>query len=177
AEMDEMYDGRQFGPSSSDNTPNEQLTIQGVSVENYFGSEKEIAPIIARAVARSQSEILFLAFSYTDDQVGEAMLGRAEAGVTVRGVFETTGSDTSYSYYPVMNALNMTNLAVRTDGNPRIMHHKVIIIDRSTVIFGSFNFSDSANSRNDENIVIVHDPTFTSYFIEEFETVWEEAGS
>ncbi|MCA9969718.1 MAG: hypothetical protein KC425_05860 [Anaerolineales bacterium] len=175
AEMDEMYVDRAFGPDSPQNTPNESLQIQGVALENYFGSEREIAVTIARNVARAESEILFMAFSFTDDQIGEAMLGRVEAGVQARGVFETVGSDTSYSYYPIMRAMNLPNLQVRTDGNPRVMHHKVIIIDRTTVIFGSFNFSDSANNRNDENVVIVHDPTFAGYFVEEFETVWAEA--
>lgn len=175
AEMDEMYDDRLFGPDSPDATPNEQLQIGGVQVESYFGPEKKISPIIARAVASAQSEILFMAFAFTDDQIGEAMLGRADAGVQIRGVFETTGSDTAFSYFPHMAAAEMSNVLVRTDGNPRIMHHKVIIIDRETVIFGSFNFSDSANRRNDENITIVHDPIFTSFFVEEFETVWGEA--
>jgi phosphatidylserine/phosphatidylglycerophosphate/cardiolipin synthase-like enzyme len=177
AEMDEMYDDNEFGPTSSENTPNEQMRINGIQVENYFGPETKIAPIIARAVAGAQSEILFMAFSFTDDQIGEAMLGRVDAGVTLRGVFETTGSDTVYSYYPHMAAAGLDNIAVRTDGNPRIMHHKVIIIDRETTIFGSYNFSDSANTKNDENIIIVHDPTFTSFFVEEFETVWAEANS
>ncbi len=174
-EMDEMVNDRMFGPTSPDNTPNEQLTIQGVSVENYFGPEKQIVPIITNAIMRAQSEILFMAFSFTENQIGEAMFDRIAAGAQARGVFETTGSDTSYSYYPVMKAADLPNLSVRTDGNPRIMHHKVIIIDRRTVIFGSFNFSDNANRRNDENIVIVHDPTFAAYFIEEFEAVWSEA--
>ncbi|MCB9419569.1 MAG: hypothetical protein H6667_07185 [Ardenticatenaceae bacterium] len=177
AEMDEMYDKQQFGPDSPNNTPKEKLTINGIEIENYFGSEKEISPIIARAVTRAQEEILFMAFSFTDEQIGEAMLGRADAGVTLRGVFETVGSDTGSSYFPVMaqDEMTMENIAVRTDGNPQIMHHKVIIIDRETVIFGSFNFSDSANRRNDENIIIVHDPTFAGYFIDEFDTVWAEA--
>jgi len=176
AEMDEMYDNRLFGPDSPRNTPNEKMTINDILVENYFGPEREMSLNIARAVASAQSEILFMAFSFTDDQIGEAMLGRADAGVTVHGVFETTGSDTLYSYFPHMAAAGMANVVVRTDGNPQIMHHKVIIIDRQTVILGSFNFSDNANRRNDENIIIVHDPTFTSYFVEEFETVWAEAG-
>jgi phosphatidylserine/phosphatidylglycerophosphate/cardiolipin synthase-like enzyme len=105
------------------------------------------------------------------------MLGRADAGVVLRGVFETVGSDTGYSYFPLMaqEEMMMENIRVRTDGNSHIMHHKVIIIDRETVIFGSFNFSDNANRRNDENIIIVHDPTFASYFVEEFDTVWAEA--
>ena len=173
--MDEKYIDRAFGPTSPDNTPNEQLIIGGVPVENYFGPEKAIAPIIARAIARAQNEILFMAFSFTETQIGEAMLGRAEGGVAVRGVFEHVGSNTSFSYFPIKNDSGLTNVQVRTDGNPRVMHHKVIIIDRQTVIFGSFNFSDNANRRNDENILIVHDPVFASYFVEEFERVWAEA--
>lgn len=177
AEMDEMYDKQMFGPDSPNTTPQEQLTINGIRIENHFGPEKQLSPIIARAIIRAQEEILFMAFSFTDEQIGEAMLGRADAGVTLRGVFETVGADTGSSYFPTMAQAEMTmeNIAVRTDGNPQIMHHKVIIIDRATVIFGSFNFSDNANRRNDENIIIVHDPIFAGYFIEEFDTVWAEA--
>ena len=174
-ELDEMYDDREFGPRSPENTPSEKLTIESVQVENYFAPEKEVAPIIGDLVNTAQSEILFMAFSFTIDLVGEPMLDRAEAGVAVRGVFETTGSESDFSYYGDFLDSGMDNVQVRQDGNGRIMHHKVIIIDRQTVIFGSFNFSNSANDSNDENIVVVHDPTFTSFFVEEFNAVWDEA--
>ena len=176
AEMDEMYDDSLFGPDSPQNTPNEALSIGGIEVENYMGPEREIAPIISRRLASAEREILFMAFSFTNDQIGETVLGRADAGVIVRGVFESVGSDTPFSYYTPLAQARLANIAVRTDGNPQVMHHKVFIIDRSTVIFGSFNFSDNANRSNDENLLIVHDPTFASYFIEEFETIWAEAG-
>lgn len=175
AEMDEMYGDNLFGPDSPQNTPNESLSIGGIEVENYFGSEKEIGLIISRRVARAESEILFMAFSFTDEQIGEALLGRADAGVIVRGVFERVGSNTPFSYYTPLAQARLANVAVLTDGNPQVMHHKVFIIDQSTVILGSFNFSDNANRRNDENVLIVHDPAFAGYFIEEFETVWAEA--
>lgn len=174
-EMDEMYIDRSFGPTSPENTPQTRLNIEGVTVENYFAPETEISPLIGRLVARAEEEILFMAFSFTDNVIGEALLGRADAGVSVRGVFENTGSDTIYSFYPYMEATELANLDVRRDGNPRIMHHKVFIIDRETVLLGSFNFSESANYKNDENIVIVHDPEFAAQFVGEFEHVWQEA--
>ncbi|WP_420641249.1 phospholipase D-like domain-containing protein [Candidatus Leptofilum sp.] len=174
-EMDELYKDELFGPDSPENTPNESLSIGGIEVENYFGPEREISLIISRRVARAESEILFMAFAFTDEQIGEALLGRADSGVIVRGVFERVGSDTPFSYYTTLEQARLANVAVLTDGNPQVMHHKVFIIDQSTVIFGSFNFSDNANRRNDENILIVHDPEFASYFLEEFETVWAEA--
>ena len=172
-EMDEMYDEREFGARSPENTL-QQLSVNGIQIENYFSPETRVAPIVASEVAQANSEILFMAFSFTHDEVGETVLERARDGVEVRGVFETTGSETTYSYYPDFLEAGLNNLQVRQDGNGRIMHHKVFVIDRETVIFGSFNFTNSGNDTNDENTLIVRDPEFASFFIEEFELVWAE---
>lgn len=174
-EMSEMYDGREFGPRSPENTPNEKLNIQGTAVENYFAPEKELAPLIADLISGAQSDIKFMAFSFTHEDVGEAMFDKAEDGVNVQGVFEKVGSNTEYSYYPDMAAAGLPTLQVKQDGNSRIMHHKVIILDGATTILGSFNFTGNANDSNDENILVVHDPEFASYFLEEFNAVWNEA--
>ena len=174
AELEEMYVDREFGPRSPVNTT-PQLTINGIKVENYFTAEEEVAATIARALARADEEILFMAFSFTNDEIGASLIERANSGVMVRGVFETVGSETQYSYYSQLEKENIPTVDVRQDGNGRIMHHKVFIIDRETVVFGSFNFSDNAIDSNDENLIIIHDPEFTSYFVEEFGFVWEEA--
>ena len=174
AEMDEMYFDRVFGPKSPENT---QFTFQvnGVEIENYFAAEDELAPIIGRVIARADSEILFLAFSFTSDDIGEQLMERAEAGVKIRGVFETTGATSRYSYYNELIDAALPNIDVRRDGNPRIMHHKVFILDGKTTVFGSYNFTGNANDSNDENILIVHDEEFAQFFIEEFEAVFGEA--
>jgi phosphatidylserine/phosphatidylglycerophosphate/cardiolipin synthase-like enzyme len=48
----------------------------------------------------------------------------------------------------------------------------VIIIDRRIVSFGSYNFSANAEKRNDENIMIVHDPALAELFVAEFEQIF-----
>ncbi|MEZ4658427.1 MAG: phospholipase D-like domain-containing protein [Caldilineaceae bacterium] len=171
AEMDEMYIERSFGPSSPINTPHEKLVVQGIEIENYFAPERELelVNVIARTVVRAEEEILFMAFSFTNEEIGEAMLGRADAGVPLRGIFESTGADSESSYYPIMAAAGLPNVAVLRDANPYIMHHKVIIVDRQTVVLGSFNFSASANRSNDENIAVVHAAAFAAPFVAEFE--------
>ena len=60
---------------------------------------------------------------------------------------------------------------VRLDGNPKSMHHKVIIIDGEIVVTGSYNFSKSAKTKNDENTLILHSPEIAELYIEEFERV------
>lgn len=177
AEMDEMYLEQSFGPTSAADTPYPYLIVGSTTVENYFASEEKISPILANLINKATREVLFMAFSFTSDEIGEAIIGRADAGLSVRGVFETSGSETEFSYFTEMSELGLVNLQVRQDGNPRIMHHKVIVIDRQLVVLGSYNFSGSANDSNDENVVIVTDPVFAGYFIEEFETVWREAQS
>ena len=174
AEMDEMYFDRIFGPRSPENT---QFTflVNGVEIENYFAAEDELAPIIGRVIARADEEVLFMAFSFTSEDIGEQLMERAEAGLTVRGVFETTGATNRYSYYGELIDAELPNVEVRRDGNSRIMHHKVFILDRRVVILGSYNFTGNANDNNDENILIVHDPEFATFFVEEFDAVWNEA--
>lgn len=176
AEMDEMYEQRQFGPGSPANTLYPQVFVNGVLVETYFAPEERIAPVIASAIATAHEEILFLTFSFTEEQIGEALLASAQAGVRVRGVFEATGADSPFSYYERLLLARLPNMEVRKDGNRRLMHHKVLIVDRELVIFGSFNFSSSANESNDENVVMVYDAEFAGYFVEEFGFVWDEAG-
>ena len=52
------------------------------------------------------------------------------------------------------------------------MHHKVFIIDNKTVITGSFNPTEGADTRNDENILIMHDKNIAQSFIKEFENLY-----
>jgi len=65
---------------------------------------------------------------------------------------------------------------VRLDGNPANMHHKVILIDGEVLITGSYNFSRSAEMRNDENLLVVHNPQLVAQFMQEFDRIYEIAG-
>ena len=50
--------------------------------------------------------------------------------------------------------------------------NKVIIIDGQIVVTGSYNFSKSAKTRNDENTLILHSPEIAELYFDEFERVW-----
>ena len=113
-----------------------------------------------------------MAFSFTLEEVSGALLERAEDGVNVEGVFEMIGSDTASSR---LRQLRCAGLDARIDGNPYRLHHKVFIIDDTTVIFGSFNFSASASDTNDENMVIISDPDLAGQFVAEYNRVKQRA--
>ena len=66
-------------------------------------------------------------------------------------------------------------MSVRLDGNEGLMHHKVFVIDRKIVAFGSYNFSTSAEENNDENLIVVYSEPIAQEFIKEFYRVWSES--
>jgi phosphatidylserine/phosphatidylglycerophosphate/cardiolipin synthase-like enzyme len=113
-----------------------------------------------------------MTFSFTLDEVGQALLDRAENGVSVEGVFEVTGSRTSFSELP---RLLCAGLPILQDGNPYILHHKVFIIDDELVLTGSFNISSNATEDNDENMVIIRDADLAAQYIAEFGRVQSQA--
>jgi phosphatidylserine/phosphatidylglycerophosphate/cardiolipin synthase-like enzyme len=51
-----------------------------------------------------------------------------------------------------------SNLSIPTyiDSAHAIAHNKIIIIDRSTLITGSFNFTKKAEEKNAENLLILN---------------------
>jgi phosphatidylserine/phosphatidylglycerophosphate/cardiolipin synthase-like enzyme len=119
-------------------------------------------------ILASRTRVDFLAFSFTHDALGQAVTQRGRAGSRVRGVFESTGSETRYSEFGPLKA---AGFEVYQDGNPYVMHHKVFILDDRTVLFGSFNFSDNADRDNDENLLIIDNPDLARAFKAEFDRV------
>jgi phosphatidylserine/phosphatidylglycerophosphate/cardiolipin synthase-like enzyme len=167
-EFEQMFVRRTFGGSKAKGTFPAPIAVGDARVQPLFSPGDGVATRIADRVSQARSSVLFMAFSFTHDAIGRAVLDRAQAGVDVHGVFETTGSNTRFSEF---GAMKEAGLDVYQDGNPYVMHHKVFVVDDRTVIFGSFNFSESADRENDENCLIVDDPVLAAEFRQEFDRV------
>jgi phosphatidylserine/phosphatidylglycerophosphate/cardiolipin synthase-like enzyme len=167
-----MFEDDLFGSNTLARTPYPQLDIQGSLVETYFSPDDHTASHLVGLIDQAQQSVYFLAYSFTSDELGDAMLRRNQAGVTVAGVFEEsqTYSNVGTEYDRLLDA----GIDVRLDGNPRNMHHKVIIIDEAIVVMGSYNFSSNAEKLNDENTIILHDASSAGQFLAEFMRIFED---
>lgn len=172
-EFEEMFTGRFFGSTTVVDTPHQLFDLNGIQIETYFSPDDGTSQRIVELIRGAKESIYFMAFSFTSDSIAEAMLERAYEGVTVKGVFDESQyySNTGTEFDHLYNA----GLDVRLDGNPKFMHHKVIIIDEVIVITGSYNFSASAEKSNDENTLIIHSPNLASKYTAEFERIYAEA--
>ena len=169
-EFEEMFVQDMFGDNAISRTPNPGLTMDGTLVETYFSPDDGAAAQIIAAIQNAEESVYFMAFSFTSDPISAALIERFAAGVDVAGVFEESQyhSNTGTEFDNLLDA----GLDVRLDGNDRNMHHKVFIIDEKIVITGSYNFSRSAEERNDENTLIIHSPVLAAQFLAEFERIW-----
>ena len=173
AEFREMFESRKFGPTSPKGVPYPTVAVGAAKVDTLFAPEDEVGTRIAAEVRAAKTSVKFLAFSFTHDAIGQAMLDAATAGVKVEGIVEKTTANSTGAEYPRLKA---AGLDVRVDANPAFMHSKVVIIDASTVITGSFNFSASADDSNDENIVVVKDaPEVAAAYTAEYERIRQTA--
>jgi phosphatidylserine/phosphatidylglycerophosphate/cardiolipin synthase-like enzyme len=174
-EFNEMFEQDLFGNNILAETPHPTLTLDGIRLEVYFSPDDGTAKEIIRLIQAAQESIYFLAFSFTSDDIAQAITHKANEGVRVAGVLEESQVLSNIgSEYELFREYG---LDVRLDGNPRNMHHKVILIDEKTVITGSYNFSANAEKRNDENSLVIHDPNIAGVFMTEFERVYRAAQS
>jgi len=172
-EFEEMFVDDKFGDDVVAETPNPQVTIDGTSIDVYFSPDDGVQANFVNLVNNAQKSIYFMAFSFTADEIGDAVRARAKEGVTVAGVMETeqVNSNVGTEFDPFQQA----GLDVLRDGNEGQMHHKVMIIDENTVIFGSYNFTTSAEIRNDETLLVVYNEQIAAQFMAEFQRVYAQA--
>jgi len=172
-EFEEMFVDDKFGEEIVPETPHPTVTIDGTRLDNYFSPDDGVLAALIPVLQSAEESIYFMAYSFTSNQLGDIVRQKAEAGLTVAGVMdqEQVTSNQGTEFDPFRQA----ELDVRIDGSDGLMHHKVFIVDEKIVVFGSYNFSQSAEERNDENLLIVYDPVIARQFLAEFWRVQKEA--
>ena len=172
-EFEEMFIDDKFGPDVVPETPNPRVTIDGTPIDVYFSPDDGVQASFLDLIDNAEESIYFMAFSFTSDELGNAVRARAEEGVEVKGVMEDeqVNSNVGTEFDPFQQA----GLAVLRDGNEGQMHHKVMIIDESIVVVGSYNFTNSAETRNDENLLVIYNSEIAAQFLEEFQRVYAQA--
>ena len=119
-------------------------------------NDKEIIALIEAAKTR----IYFAIYEFTLKDIADALVAAKARGVEVRGLVDAGESSNSYDK-PIITELINAGIPVETekhsDGNG-IMHIKAIVTDSAYAI-GSYNWTGSATTENDELLEIGTDAT------------------
>ena len=137
-----------------------------------FSATEDCESVLIGLIKNARKSVHVMIYSFTLDELSEALIEAKNRGVDVKVVIER---ENAYGRGSEYQKLLEAGVEVKLDGNPSLMHHKVMIIDGEVVVTGSYNWSWSAENRNDENLVVIEDSELASLYEEEFQRVWGQA--
>lgn len=124
-----------------------------------------IRPLLLREISKAQTSIHVAAAWFTDYGLFEALLERQHCGVSVTVVIndDEINDDAGLPFHELVEAGGQFQAIADT-----LMHHKFCVIDGQHVITGSYNWTRSAATKNQENILLLtNTPDLAQQFIEE----------
>lgn len=121
---------------------------------------------VVNQINSSKKEIRILAYNFSSFAILDSLIVAKKRGVDIQCVVDFIASKERRCMVP---ELNKFKIPCYIDSEHRIAHQKVMIVDRRIVIIGSYNWSESAEKYNSENLLTV--PSKELAFI--FLTNWE----
>jgi phosphatidylserine/phosphatidylglycerophosphate/cardiolipin synthase-like enzyme len=140
------------GNASTERAPVPMNGVQAEVLGVYFTPPAGAASAIVRTLDDSKSEVLVQAYSFTHNAIAQALSRAHQRGVKVSVLLDKKSESTNRY---VMDLMARAQIPVRYDGKHAIAHNKVMVIDETIVITGSFNFTNSADTRNAENFLVL----------------------
>lgn len=148
-------------------------SIEESMIKCYFSPKGGCAQAIINAIDQAEKEIHIYIFSFTLESIADA-LKRAEARhVKVHIIADNTQANGIGSQIANLGTW-LDNLFI--DSQKGVGHHKFVVIDRKVVVFGSFNYSKSAERYNREAIVKINDEKTALKFYDEWMKQKKEQG-
>lgn len=123
------------------------------SYTTCFTPAQHCTPLIVDAINNSKRTILVQAYSFTSAPILKALKEAHDRGVDVRVILDK-GQVSKKGKYTSATFLRNAGIPTWVDYKVAIAHSKVMIFDGDSVLFGSFNFTGSAEKRNAENFTI-----------------------
>jgi phosphatidylserine/phosphatidylglycerophosphate/cardiolipin synthase-like enzyme len=118
----------------------------------YFSPKGGCVEAILKEINAARTEILVLAYSFTAEPLANGLISAKKRGVHVEVILDKSNEVERYSD---LHIFMHNSLPPLIDAHHAIAHNKVMVIDKKTIITGSFNFTNQAEHENGENLLII----------------------
>ena len=146
---------------------NEKSVAKTHKNEAYFN---DIATQIIKDLDEAKVSILVAIAWFTNQRIADKLVEKFKQGLDVKVVFYDDHTNSKFG----ANIGGIPFKAIRgTRGG--IMHNKFCVIDNQKVITGSYNWSDNAENKNDENAALVYDNDCSSSYSVEFRRLFNSS--
>jgi phosphatidylserine/phosphatidylglycerophosphate/cardiolipin synthase-like enzyme len=122
------------------------------SLEAHFSPKGGCTDAVVREIQRARHEVLVLAYSFTSRAIAQALVDAKLRGVHVDIILDHSNEHDAYTD---LHFFLEQGLKPVIDAHHAIAHNKVMIIDNRTLLTGSFNFTQHAETDNAENLLVI----------------------
>lgn len=159
-----------FGDSGS---PAPTVLVAKGTIEVAFSPKNGVTDTVVKAIGEAEHTVLVSAYSFTSKDIAAALLDAKKRGVDVKIILDKSQVTQKYS-----SATFFANQGfdMKIDIKHAIYHDKVMVIDDKNVITGSFNFTNAAENKNAENLLVLRDnPELAKLYTQDWWHNWNLA--
>jgi phosphatidylserine/phosphatidylglycerophosphate/cardiolipin synthase-like enzyme len=143
-----------------------------IDAQVAFSPDRGATALVIKTIGEAKHSIRVAAYSFTSKPLAEALLEAHKRGIDVEVVVDKSQATARYT---AATFLANQGVPVRIDYRYAIMHDKFIVVDGEAVEEGSFNYTAAAESRNAENVLVLHDTNVAAKYSKEWERLWGES--
>lgn len=153
-------------------TDTKENSCDSCSAEVFFCPEDDCSFYLINEIDSAETKIDVAIYSFTHGDIANALINAKNRGVNVRVIFDDGQTNTQYS---LDEMLLEEGVQIRKKSGSGYMHNKFMIIDNKVVATGSFNYSNNADTKNDENLIFIYDYVLAAKYYLEFNELWDES--
>ncbi len=155
------YSERQLAP-----TP-QGFSAPSAPISAYFAPSPEPEKAIIQTLQSAQQSVHAALYQLTDPEIADVLIEIAERRIELKILLDDEPSKGSKGCL-----LLSTGVPVKQYVDSGIMHHKFAVVDGVLVITGSYNWTTAAQTRNEENLLVIQSPELAQAFESEFQKLW-----
>ena len=142
------------------------LILNNTPTQICFSPKGGCTEAIVDQINQAKSEILIQAYSFTSKEIASAIVKAKKRGLHVEIILDKSNRSAKYSAGDYTAHMGVTTYI---DPLHAIAHNKIMIIDKETVITGSFNFTKAAEEKNAENLLIMKNKDLAAIYLKNWE--------
>lgn len=151
------------------------LASFGLSAEvEFFASPNgKCRSVIIQDIENAKAEILVACYDLSSPHIADALQRAHKRGVAVYIITDRRQPNSPHSQ---IKRLSQGGVPVKVDRVEALFHCKTILIDRKTILTGSYNFSRSAETRNAEHLWRLTKTDKSRALFKDWKKHWEHSG-
>lgn len=161
----------------------ELVAQDGTVAKAFFSPDDTIKQLLIGLIEAEKKHIAVAIYTFTEKDIAQALVAAHNRGVLIEVIADRSYGTDKYSKVPLLANNHIPVWVYQSDVDERkasLMHNKFCIfydtVHHKTLVWtGSYNFTQRATIRNQENVIVLDDARIVQSFKQQFKKLKERS--